>query len=88
MHIGRTTGPATAKPLIRFDNGRLDGAVSGDGQVAGTYVHGVFAEGVQRAKWLGGSSVDYAAGVEAALDALAAHVEAHVRVDRLLSLAR
>jgi adenosylcobyric acid synthase len=51
-------------------------------------VHGVFAEGVQRAKWLGGSSVDYAAGVEAALDALAAHVEAHVRVDRLLSLAR
>ena len=49
MHMGVTTGPATAVPLVRFSDGRVDGAVSPDGRVAGTYVHGLFADDRQRA---------------------------------------
>ncbi|MFZ1071106.1 MAG: cobyric acid synthase, partial [Methyloceanibacter sp.] len=40
MHMGVSTGPDTARPLVRFSDGRTDGAVSADGRVAGTYLHG------------------------------------------------
>jgi adenosylcobyric acid synthase len=93
MHMGVTTGPATARPLARFADGHVDGAISADGRVAGTYVHGLFADDRQRAAWivrLGGTlaDVNYGASVEETLDALAAHLEAHMNIDRLLSLAR
>jgi adenosylcobyric acid synthase len=93
MHMGVTTGPDTARPLIRFSDGRLDGAVAADGRVAGTYVHGLFAEDAQRRAWvarLGGTPSVYShdAEVERTLDALAAHLEAHVDIDRLIRDAR
>ena len=93
MHIGATAGPDAARPLLRLADGRLDGAVSADGRVAGTYVHGLFAQDAQRAAWLArlGTASDgagYEAGVEAALDGLARHIAAHVDCDRLLALAR
>ncbi|QGY05859.1 cobyric acid synthase [Methylobacterium mesophilicum SR1.6/6] len=93
MHIGATDGPDAARPLLRLADGRLDGAVSADGRVAGTYVHGLFAQDAQRAAWLArlGAASDgagYEAGVEAALDGLARHIAAHVDCDRLLALAR
>ncbi len=91
MHIGRTGGIGTRRPLVRFANGRADGAVSADGRVSGCYVHGFFADDRQRAAWiarLGGaaSGVDYEATVEATLDELAAHLETHVDLERLLAL--
>jgi adenosylcobyric acid synthase len=93
MHIGRTTGEGTQRPLLRLDDGRVDGAVSTDGRVAGSYLHGFFAGDAQRAAWLArlgapASSLAYEALVEQTLDALAAHLAAHLDVDRLLSLAR
>lgn len=93
MHIGETTGVATARPFLTFDDGRSDGAVSADGRVSGCYVHGLFGDDGLRAQWLaslGASSVvsDYDAVVEATLDALAAHLERHVAIDRLLEVAR
>jgi adenosylcobyric acid synthase len=93
MHMGRTTGPATARPLVRFADGRIDGAVSADGLVAGTYAHGFFADDRQRAAFvarLGGrpSGASHEARIEATLDALAAHLEAHIAIDRLLAIAR
>jgi adenosylcobyric acid synthase len=93
MHIGRTAGPGTASPLLAFADGRADGAVSPDGRIAGTYVHGLFVGDAARAAWLARFGVDagprsHAAEVEAALDALAAHLERHVDIDRLLTLAR
>jgi adenosylcobyric acid synthase len=93
MHIGRTVGVATQNPLVRLDDGRFDGAISADGRVAGTYLHGFFARDAQRAAWLArlgapASSLAYEALVEQTLDALAAHLDAHLDVEKLLSLAR
>ena len=67
--------------------------MSQDGRVIGTYIHGLFADDRQRGAWLarlGGapSEIAYDELVEATLDALAAHLEAHIDLDRLLTLAR
>ena len=61
--------------------------------MAGCYVHGLFAHDGQRAAWLHRLGAEPAARsheaeVEATLDALADHLEAHVAVDALLALAR
>jgi adenosylcobyric acid synthase len=93
MHIGRTIGAGTERPLLRLDDGRVDGAVSTDGRVSGTYLHGFFTGDAQRAAWLArlgipASSLSYDALVEETLDALAAHLEAYLDVEKLLSLAR
>ncbi len=91
MHVGRTAGDAP--PLLRRTDGSPDGAVSADGLVAGCYVHGLFSHDAQRAAWLHRLGADPAprqheAEVEAVLDRLAAHVEAHMDVAALLALAR
>ena len=44
MHVGETVGPDCARPLLRFSDGSLDGAVSANGAVAACYVHGLFGE--------------------------------------------
>ncbi len=93
MHLGRTFGPGCERPMLIFDDGRRDGAVSADGRVSGCYVHGLFSEPEQRASLLErlggrGSGLSYEASVEAALDAAAAHLAGHIDLDRLLTLAR
>ncbi|GHE02128.1 cobyric acid synthase [Defluviimonas sp. 20V17] len=92
IHIGRTEGPDRARPFARL-GGMPEGAVSADGRVMGSYVHGMFADDGFRAAFLsalGGAvgAAGYRAGVEETLDALAAHMEAHVDVTGLLALAR
>jgi adenosylcobyric acid synthase len=93
MHMGETNGPDCARPALRFDDGRLDGAVSRDGLVSGVYVHGLFAREEQRAVWLRRleaepSSLRYEAQIDETLDALAEHIADHVDLDQLLELAR
>ena len=93
MHLGTTAGPDTERPLLDLADGRTDGAVSADGLVCGTYLHGLFADDRQRAAWLArlGTASDgasYEAGIERVLDDLARHLERHVDCDRLLDLAR
>ena len=92
IHIGRTDGPDRTRPFARV-GGQPEGACSADGRVAGTYLHGLFAQDGFRAAWLRGlgaasGTLSYAATVEQTLDDLAAHLEAHMDVDRLLALAR
>ncbi|WP_136682649.1 cobyric acid synthase [Falsirhodobacter xinxiangensis] len=91
IHIGRTDGPDCARPFA-FVDGRGEGAVSADGLVMGSYLHGMFADDDFRAAFLADlgvrSDLRYAAGVEDVLDRLAAHVEAHLDVTGLLSLAK
>ncbi len=91
IHLGVTEGPARARPFARI-GGAPEGAVSADGRVIGTYLHGLFSEDVFRSRFLAGlgvapSGLAYGASVEAALDDLAAHLEASVALDRLLALA-
>ncbi|WP_172114830.1 cobyric acid synthase [Bradyrhizobium aeschynomenes] len=92
MHIGRTDGPATQTPFLTFSDGHRDGAVAADGRIAGCYVHGLFADDGLRSHWLRGlgaaaSGLAYESDVETTLDALAAHLEQHIDVDRVLALA-
>jgi adenosylcobyric acid synthase len=93
MHMGATEGPDCARPFAVLDDAGPEGATSPDGKVAGTYLHGLFNDDAQRAAWLarlGGqaSGLGYGRQVEETLDALAAHLEAHLSVDEMLSLAR
>ena len=96
MHMGETApvaGVAEPIPFARFADGRLDGAISDDGRVSGSYVHGLFADDRQRAALLAryGAASDghhYEAGQEAALDAVADHMARHIDLERILTIAR
>ncbi|WP_127077844.1 cobyric acid synthase [Rhodomicrobium lacus] len=96
IHIGRTFGSDTARPLVLVhEDGscRPDGAVSADGCVMGTYVHGLFADDRQRAAWLarlGGkpAALSYETAMDATLDRLAAHLARHIDIKAMLGLAR
>ena len=92
MHMGVTEGSDCARPFAHLADGSPEGAVSPDGRVIGTYVHGLFADDRQRAAWLarfgGTANISYDSSVENTLDALAAHLAAHLDLDRLLKLAK
>ncbi|MFG1394726.1 cobyric acid synthase [Xanthobacter agilis] len=91
IHIGRTEGPDRARPFARVA-GAPEGAASADGRVIGSYLHGMFRDDAFRASILARlgttSAFSYDATVEATLDALARHLEAHLDVPGLLSAAR
>ncbi len=92
IHLGRSDGPDRARPFAHVA-GQPEGAVSADGRVCGSYLHGMFADDAFRAAWLAGFGVQapngaYGARVDATLDALAAHLESHLDVAGLLALAR
>jgi len=93
MHIGETGGDALSRPFLRID-GRDEGAVSADGRVCATYLHGIFASDGFRHAFLDGlrtretSGLAYDLTVERTLDALADHLEATLDVDALLRLAQ
>ena len=93
MHMGATTGPDTARPLLRLESGP-DGARSTDGRIMGCYLHGLFAADGFRHRFLdrlrrrARSGVAFEAAVERTLDSLAAHLEAHLDLDGLLAVAR
>ena len=92
MHVGQTSGPDAARPLLRFADGRLDGAAAPNRRVMGAYVHGLFADDRQRAAWLAwlgaASSLAYDVTVEATLEALADHLEKHLDCEAVLRAAR
>src|SRR5580693_8164962 len=93
MHMGVTEGQDRARPFARLADGSSEGAISADGRVVGTYVHGLFADDRQRAAWLerfgaAPANIIYEDLIERTLDALAEHLAAHLGLDRLLKLAR
>jgi adenosylcobyric acid synthase len=93
MHMGLTEGPDRSRPFARLSDGSPEGAVSPDGRVVGTYIHGLFTDDRQRSAWLrryaaDGAAISYDGLIDETLDRLAAHLEAHIDIDRLLSLAR
>jgi adenosylcobyric acid synthase len=94
MHMGRTSGPDTARPFVAFAGGAPDGATSADGRIMGTYVHGLFAADAFRHAVLRRIAPRYPAvfrweeRIDLALDRLADHMEAHIDTARLLDIAR
>jgi len=69
-----------------------DGAMSADGQVAGCYMHGLFASDGFRAKWLArqghkASDMVFEDQVEATLDHLADHLAEHLDMDAIAAMA-
>jgi len=91
MHMGITSGADCARPFCTLA-GKPDGAVSADGSVMGLYLHGLFAADGFRRRFLNrfaegaASDLAYEARVEAVLDDLASHLEAHLDLDRLYDL--
>jgi adenosylcobyric acid synthase len=93
MHMGVTAGRDRARSFARLADGAPEGAVSADGRVIGTYIHGLFADDRQRSAWLtrfsaGGATIGYEALVDDILDRLATHLATYINLDRLLSLSR
>jgi adenosylcobyric acid synthase len=91
IHIGRTTGPDTARPFLHTTSGP-QGATSPNGRIAGCYVHGLFQQGPARAailKTLGApsTSIDHGTIVEAALDDIAATLAKHFDITGLAEIA-
>ncbi|WP_248796841.1 cobyric acid synthase [Pseudomonas sp. MWU13-2105] len=92
IHAGVTVGTALEQPLVHLADGRCDGARSADGQVLGTYLHGLFES--PRActallRWAGLAQVqevDYHALRERDIERLADLVEKHLDTDRLRQL--
>ncbi len=90
IHLGKTEGPDCDRAWLEVED-RAEGAADVSGRVRGCYLHGLFASDAFRARTLqemgGASETRFDHGVETALDALADHLETHMDVDRLLSLA-
>jgi len=89
MHMGVTDGPSRRRAFASVD-GEPEGAVSADGRVMGTYLHGLFASDGFRRVFLGNAAAPdlaYEDDIETALDDLANHLEKHIDIDALLTLA-
>lgn len=92
IHAGVSSGPALEQPAVRLDDGRCDGAVSTDGQILGTYLHGLFESPDACAallRWAGLEAVqqvDYHALRERDIERLADLVEMHLDTARLRAL--
>jgi len=91
MHVGRTTGPALHRPFLTIGN-TPDGAVSPDGRIAGTYVHGLFSKGATRTAYLNRFNIaardgDHDAQVDTLLDELAAALDRALDIAALADIA-
>jgi len=91
MHVGRTVGEGLARPFLTI-GASPDGAVSRNGRIMGTYVHGLFASGAARTALLArfgavSQGRDHGACVDSLLDEIAAGLENALDVGGLAQLA-
>lgn len=92
IHCGVSTGVALAQGVIALDDGRMDGALSADGKVFATYMHGVFDAPEALAALLAWAGVEDAAPLdmhalrEDAIERLADAVDTHLDTDCLWRL--
>ncbi|WP_326912950.1 cobyric acid synthase [Rhizobium johnstonii] len=82
IHLGVTRGPDCDRPSAIID-GASDGALSADGRIMGTYLHGLFGSDAYRAGLLqsfglSGERRNYRESVEQALDEIAGELERHL----------
>jgi len=93
MHMGLSEGPGRRTPWFTLDDGRPEGARSGQGQIMGSYLHGLFAADGFRHAFLASirrgrrPGAAFEARIEDTLDRLAGHLEANLDLDELLAAA-
>ncbi len=92
IHAGVSSGPALNQAAVQLDDGRRDGVLSDDGQVLGTYLHGLFeapAACSALLRWAGLAEVQafaYHDLRERDIERLADLVEAHLDTGKLADL--
>ncbi len=91
IHAGRTTGAALQRPALRLAS-HEDGALSEDGRILGTYVHGLFESAPAcdaLLRWAGveaPQAQDYERLREEGIERLADAAEAYLDLDAIFSL--
>ncbi|NWG86295.1 MAG: cobyric acid synthase [Hydrogenophilaceae bacterium] len=91
IHAGISEGPGLTRPVVQLEHGP-DGAISPDGQVLGTYLHGLFESPTACAALLAWAGLvaaerhDYHALREQAIERLADAVAEHLDTARLHEL--
>jgi adenosylcobyric acid synthase len=93
IHLGRTAGAAAGRPWLVIE-GQPDGALSPDGRIMGSYVHGLFQSDGFRRNFLkrlsaaADGDLAYGATIATTLDQLADHLEAHLDIAAITEIAR
>ncbi|MCK1968905.1 cobyric acid synthase [Franconibacter sp. IITDAS19] len=100
IHMGETTLGKTTLPFARLGEDKRDGAVSADGLVMGSYLHGLFdsgaftralLDGLRRCKGLApfdGDAPDYAAWKSQQFDRLASAMREHIDITKIYQIMR
>ena len=89
IHAGVSEGAGLKRHFADLGS-HLDGAISDDGQVLGSYIHGLFDDDHARQQlltWAGATeqaAYNYDAVIETNLDRIADSVEQHIDLDKLL----
>ncbi len=91
IHAGVTTGAGLEKPFIQLDQ-EVDGVMSDDGQIFGTYLHGVFEQPdacTAILKWAGlqeASRIDYHLLREEGINRMADAIEESLDMSKIFAL--
>ncbi len=91
IHMGITRGEGLSRPAVKLDEGD-DGAISANGQVLGSYLHGLFDQPEACSallRWAGlheAETIDYQAIKELALERLADSLEQQLDIEGMLAL--
>ena len=92
IHAGVSRGRALERPSALLDGARPDGAISDDGKIIGTYLHGIFEAPeacTALLRWAGLSepqTIDYREVRERAIERVADSVESHLDMQAILGL--
>lgn len=92
IHAGVSTGPGLRRPFAMLAEGQAEGAMSEDGQILGTYLHGVFDDTAACCAVLawagleGAAAFDYRGQREADMDRLADAIESHLDMNAILRI--
>jgi len=93
IHAGHSTGLALQQPFAQLDNDQHDGACSEDGQVIGTYLHGLFESATARdalLRWAGAEKLqqrpDHQQNRMEQIERLTDSIEQHLDLELLRSL--
>lgn len=92
IHIGKTTGKDLANPMFSWGERQL-GAVSNDGNVMGSYLHGIFSNDEFRENFLANLGAEkndenYNQIIEITLDKLAQHIEKHINIKTISEISQ